>query len=32
MEAPSDSLEFYGVAAGFGSGYALPTLTVEYAK
>lgn len=32
LEAPNDSLEFYGVAAGFGSGYALPTLTIEYAK
>jgi hypothetical protein len=32
LEAPNDSLEFYGVAAGFGSGYSLPTLTVEYAK
>lgn len=32
LEAPSDSLEFYGVAAGFGSGYTLPTLIISYAK
>jgi hypothetical protein len=32
LEVPSDSLEFYGYAAGVGSGYDLPTLVVEYAK
>jgi hypothetical protein len=32
LEVPSDALEFYGYAAGVGSGYDLPTLVVEYAK
>lgn len=32
FESPSDSRTFYGYAAGVGSGYIAPTLTVQYAK
>lgn len=32
LEAPSDSPDFYGYAAGVGSGYDPPILTVTYAK
>lgn len=32
FEVPTDALEFFGYAAGVGSGYDLPTLVVEYAK
>lgn len=32
LESPSTSREFYGYAAGVGSGYQLPTLKVKYAK
>ena len=32
LEAPSTSREFYGYAAGVGSGYAPPTLIVNYTK
>jgi hypothetical protein len=32
LEAPSSSREFYGYAAGVGSGYAPPVLTVNYSK
>lgn len=32
VESPSDSLTFYGYAAGVGSGQQLPVLTVKYAK
>lgn len=32
LESPSTSRSFYGYAAGFGSGYDVPLLTVQYAK
>lgn len=32
LEAPSSSKEFYGYAAGVGSGYTAPQLIVDYAK
>lgn len=32
LESPSNSLDFYGYVAGVGSGYVVPTLTVQYAK
>lgn len=32
LEAPNDSREFYGWAAGVGSGYTPPQLIVEYVK
>lgn len=32
IEAPSSSIEFYGYAAGVGSGYSLPKLIVNYTK
>lgn len=32
LESPTSSLEFYGYAAGVGSGYTIPSLIINYTK